>query len=52
MTHDWCDTPADRCDGDHIIPWNADGPTTQDNGRLHCAFHNHLRQREGPPQDP
>jgi hypothetical protein len=48
-THHWCDAPVERCDADHIIPWEANGPTTQDNGRLLCPFHNHLRQRRGPP---
>ena len=48
-THTWCDAPADRCAGDHVIPWNVGGPTTQDNGRLLCPFHNHLRQRRAPP---
>jgi hypothetical protein len=48
-THDWCDTPAARCDVDHVLPWAWRGPTTQDNGRLLCPFHNHLRQRRGPP---
>ena len=49
-THDHCDAPAWRCHGDHVLPWEADGPTTQENGRLLCPFHNHLRQRRGPPE--
>ena len=48
-THQFCDAPAWRSDTDHVIPWEAYGPTTQENGRLHCPFHNHLRQRRGPP---
>jgi hypothetical protein len=44
-THRHCDRPADRCDADHIEPWEAGGLTTQRNGRLLCPFHNHLRQR-------
>ena len=44
-THSYCDTAADRCDVDHRIPHEAGGPTTEANGRLHCPFHNHLRQR-------
>ena len=48
-THAWCDAPTERCDGDHILPWEANGPTTSDNGRLLCPFHNHLRQRRAPP---
>ena len=49
-THQFCDAPAWRCDTDHVIPWEAYGPTTQENGRLLCPFHNHLRQRRGPPE--
>ena len=48
-THDWCDRPADRCDVDHKLPWEWGGRTTADNGRAYCPFHNHLRQRRGPP---
>jgi hypothetical protein len=48
-THPYCDVPVDRCDIDHEHPWEWGGPTTQDNGRGHCPFHNHLRQRRGPP---
>lgn len=44
-THPYCDTPGDRCEVDHIDPYANGGPTTQDNGRLHCGFHNRLRQR-------
>jgi hypothetical protein len=33
-----------------IQPWAAGGPTTQENGRLLCGFHNRLRsQRRRPP---
>jgi hypothetical protein len=46
--HPTCDTPAPRCQVDHIIPYAADGPTTQENGRLACPFHNRQRHR-GPP---
>lgn len=48
-THPYCDAPAERCDGDHWIPHEAGGPTEDWNGRLHCPFHNHLRERRGPP---
>ena len=48
--HPCCEASVERCDGDHILPWEAFGPTTQDNGRLLCPFHNHLRQRRGPPE--
>ena len=35
-----CDVPASDCDVDHIVPWEAGGPTTQFNGRLECRPHN------------
>ena len=35
-----CDVPADRCDVDHIVPYAADGPTSQFNGKLECPPHN------------
>jgi hypothetical protein len=47
--HPYCDTPAAACQGDHIVPYNADGPTTQENGRLLCSFHNRLRNQRPPP---
>ena len=48
-THPYCDRPAERCDVDHVQPAAANGPTVQTNGRAACPFHNHLRQRRGPP---
>ncbi len=48
-THPLCDAPFWRCDVDHALPWEAGGATTQENGRGYCPFHNHLRQRRGPP---
>ena len=46
-THPYCYEPAESCEGDHIEPWSQGGPTTQENGRLLCGFHNRLRiQRE------
>ena len=47
-THKTCDCPAEECQGDHIIPYAADGPTTQENGQLQCSFHNRLRNKGGP----
>ncbi|MBK9180764.1 MAG: DUF222 domain-containing protein [Acidimicrobiales bacterium] len=47
-----CDVPAGRCQVDHIVPWEAGGPTTQDNGRLLCGPHNRARTarpRSRPP---
>jgi hypothetical protein len=47
--HPYCDRPAEDCEIDHIQPWAAGGPTTQDNGRPACGFHNRQRHRRGPP---
>ena len=52
-THPYCYEPAETCEADHIQPYADGGPTTQENGRLLCGFHNRLRnqreQRERPP---
>ena len=52
-THPYCYEPAETCEADHIQPYAEGGPTTQENGRLLCGFHNRLRnqreQRERPP---
>ena len=48
-THLYCDEPAEVCEIDHVIPWAWGGPTTQENGRLHCAFHNRRRSPRSPP---
>ena len=48
--HAYCDTPASRCEADHLLPWARGGRTTQDNGRLLCGFHNRLRNHDPPPQ--
>ena len=44
-THPTCDVTASRCQVDHIRPWALGGPTTQENGRLLCGYHNRLRNR-------
>jgi hypothetical protein len=49
-THPYCDRPAPACDVDHIMPASAGGPTTQENGRLLCGFHNRLRNQRPPPE--
>jgi hypothetical protein len=41
--HPLCDRPAPECQADHVIPYSAGGPTTQDNGRLACPHHNRSR---------
>ena len=56
-THPHCYEPAETCQVDHIQTYADGGPTTQDNGRLLCGFHNRLRnqqerrgdQRQRPP---
>lgn len=49
-THPYCERPAAICQVDHIVPYSEGGPTTQENGRLLCQFHNRLRLRsERPP---
>ena len=52
-THPYCYEPAESCEADHIEPYADGGPTTQENGRLLCGFHNRLRnqreRRERPP---
>jgi Domain of unknown function (DUF222) len=45
-THPYCYEPAENCQGDHIETWAKGGPTTQENGRLLCGFHNRLRNQE------
>ena len=53
--HGTCFVPAERCQGDHIVAWTDGGPTTQDNGRLGCGFHNRWWYTTGqshPPPDP
>jgi hypothetical protein len=48
--HPTCHEPVERCQVDHIVPWNLGGPTNQENGRLYCPFHN--RQKGGRPPPP
>jgi hypothetical protein len=53
-THPYCYEPAETCQADHIETYAQGGPTTQENGRLLCGFHNRLRnqghqQRQRPP---
>jgi Domain of unknown function (DUF222)/HNH endonuclease len=45
-THPYCYEPADNCQADHIVPYAQGGPTTQENGRLLCAFHNLMRNQQ------
>jgi Domain of unknown function (DUF222)/HNH endonuclease len=50
--HPYCDEEASRCQADHIIEWSKGGPTTQENGRLMCPFHNRQRNQRPPPEEP
>jgi hypothetical protein len=47
--HEFCDTPADHTQIDHIQPYAHGGPTTTDNGRPACAYHNRWRHQPHPP---
>ena len=48
-SHPYCDRQAMECEVDHVVPHAAGGPTTQENGRLLCGFHNRLRNQRPPP---
>lgn len=48
-SHPLCDVAAAWCEVDHILPWEAGGRTTQENGRLLCRFHHRMRQERPPP---
>ena len=51
-THPYCYEPAENCQVDHIETYAAGGPTTQDNGRLLCGFHNRLRNQQRSTRRP
>ncbi len=48
-----CDTPADDCDVDHLVPFARGGRTDQANGALKCGHHNRHKSDaiddHGPP---
>lgn len=46
-----CHVPYEECEIDHITPYECNGPTTTDNGRCHCPFHNRKRNKPPPPDD-
>ena len=50
--HEFCEVPACDCQADHIVPFEAGGPTSQDNGRMACGFHNRDRNRPPPETRP
>ena len=47
--HPSCDVPAERCEIDHIVPFELGGSTTQDNGQSACRFHHRWKHRPSPP---
>jgi hypothetical protein len=47
--HPMCDELAVRCQVDHIVEYAKGGPTTQENGRLLCEFHNCHPDQRPPP---
>jgi hypothetical protein len=51
-THPCCDRPATECETDHITPYSQGGETTCDSGRMHCDFHNQLRNHQPDPPPP
>jgi hypothetical protein len=49
--HPYCDVEGSKCEADHIIPFQDGVPTTQENGRMVCGFHNRQRNGRPPPGD-
>lgn len=47
--HPGCDVPAERCEIDHIVPFEEGGLTVQANGRCYCRFHHRWHHRRGQP---
>lgn len=47
--HPGCDEPAERCEIDHIVPFEDGGLTAQINGRCYCRFHHRWRHRQPRP---
>jgi len=48
-THPYCDGSSRDLEVDHVVPFAAGGPTSQENGRILCGFHNRLRNQRPPP---
>lgn len=42
-----CNLPARRCQADHIVPWEAGGPTSLDNLQHLCQRHHTMKHRPG-----
>jgi hypothetical protein len=47
--HPGCDEPAERCEIDHIVPFEDGGLTIQINGRCYCRFHHRWHHRRLGP---
>jgi hypothetical protein len=45
-THPTCDTPSTLCDIDHIVDWDAGGPTDHTNGTPRCPAHHPKRRQK------
>ncbi|MCD4526213.1 HNH endonuclease signature motif containing protein [Nocardioides sp. cx-173] len=43
----WCTRPADRCDHDHVIPYDKGGPTCSCNSAPLCRGHHRLKTHGG-----
>ncbi|HVX17328.1 MAG TPA: DUF222 domain-containing protein [Acidimicrobiales bacterium] len=50
--HPSCDEPPEQPEIDHVQEASRGGPTTQDNGRLACGFHNRWRSTHPEAADP
>lgn len=44
--HPYCRRRVEHCQIDHIDPHHRGGTTSEANGRLHCGFHNRLRDHD------
>ena len=49
-THPYCETPAERCQIDHIVPYSQGRRDHAGERAGHCGFHN--RRRNGEPDPP
>ncbi|MGQ0434136.1 MAG: DUF222 domain-containing protein [Microthrixaceae bacterium] len=47
--HPSCSVPAERCEVDHVVPYEDGGLTVQVNGRCRCRFHHRWHHRQHPP---
>jgi hypothetical protein len=51
-THEFCEEPVQKCQGDHVVGYGEGGETTQENGQALCGFHNRQRNGREPPDGP